>query len=179
MEKPANTAFLPPSCILGHIVGVGWAPVNPTGNFDSAVFTKLAKGEGVALPNLGLETVHHVHADDVAQAFMQAITHWRGAMGESFHVVSPSALTLRGYAEEMAAWFGRPARLSFLPWNDWAKTVPGDAAAATWDHITHSPSCSIEKAKRLLEYRPRYTSLQAVQESVCWLIDRGMVQPSP
>ena len=30
-----------------------------------------ARGEELALPNLGLETVHHVHADDVAQIEMR------------------------------------------------------------------------------------------------------------
>ncbi|MDQ2998305.1 MAG: NAD(P)-dependent oxidoreductase, partial [Chloroflexota bacterium] len=34
------------------------------------------------------------------------------------------------------------------------------------DHIAHSPNCSIAKAQRLLEYRPRYSSLQAVCEAV-------------
>jgi nucleoside-diphosphate-sugar epimerase len=47
----------------GHIVGPGWAPLNPAGHFNPSVFTKLAKGEELSLPNFGLETVHHVHAD--------------------------------------------------------------------------------------------------------------------
>ena len=113
-----------------------------------------------------METVHHVHADDVAQAFMQAMAHWRAAVGESFHVVSPQALTLRGYAEAMAAWFGQPAELRYLPWEEWRETVSAEEAQATWDHIAHSPNCSIAKAQRLLGYQPRYTSLQAVQEAV-------------
>jgi hypothetical protein len=40
------------------------------------VFEKLANGEELQIPNFGLETVHHVHADDVAQAFECAINHW-------------------------------------------------------------------------------------------------------
>src|SRR5579871_1415546 len=58
----------------GHIVGPGWLPVNPAGNFSSEVFVRLARGEEVVLPNLGLETLHHVHADDVAQAFELALS---------------------------------------------------------------------------------------------------------
>jgi nucleoside-diphosphate-sugar epimerase len=167
-----------PATVLhpGHIVGPGWAPLNPAGHFNPAVFTQLAAGAELALPNLGLETVHHVHADDVAQAFERALGHWGAAVGESFHVVSPAALTLRGYAEAVAAWFGQPARLTFLPWPDWCATVAAAEADATWDHIAHSPSCSIAKAERLLGYRPRYTSLQAVYEAVQWLIQDGQVQ---
>lgn len=159
----------------GHIVGPGWAPLNPAGHFNPAVFGKLARGEEVALPNLGMETVHHVHADDVAQLFMQAIANRSTALGESFHVVSSAALTLRGYAEAMAAWFGQPATLTYLPWEAWRQTVTEGEARATWDHIAHSPNCSIAKAQRLLDYQPRYTSLQGVQEAVRWLIDTGEI----
>jgi nucleoside-diphosphate-sugar epimerase len=157
----------------GHIVGPGWWPLNPAGHFGPHVFEQLKRGEELALPNLGMETVHHVHADDVAQAFMQALANRSGAIGESFHVVSPAALTLRGYAESMGAWFGQPARLRFLPWEEWRATVAPAEAAATWDHIAHSPNCSIAKAGRLLEYRPRYSSLQAVCEAVAWQLEHA------
>lgn len=162
-----------PATILhpGHIVGPGWNPLNPAGHFNPEVFKKLALGEELLLPNFGMESVHHVHADDVAQAFMQSLGNWSSAVGESFHVVSPSALTLRGYAEAMAVWFGQEAHLNYLPWEEWEKTVSEAEAKFTWDHIAHSPNCSIAKAQRLLAYAPRYSSLQAVQESVSWLIE--------
>ena len=167
-----------PATVLhpGHIVGPGWAPVNPAGNFDLTVFERLAKGEELTLPNLGMETVHHVHADDVAQAFGLALDNWGIAVGESFHVVSPAALTLRGYAEAVAWWFGVPARLRFVPWEEWRDDVSEKEAEGTRDHIAHSPNCSIAKAGRLLGYQPRYSSLQAVRESLGWLIEHGEVK---
>ncbi|MEQ6118181.1 NAD-dependent epimerase/dehydratase family protein [Reichenbachiella sp. MALMAid0571] len=171
LSKAHKTGF--PATILhpGHIVGSGWAPVNPAGNFNIEVFEKLANGEELILPNFGMETVHHVHADDVAQGFMQALSNWNNAVGESFHIVSAQAITLRGYAMAMAAWFGQEANLKFLPWEEWKKTVSQKDALATWDHIAHSPNCSIDKARRLLNYAPRYSSLQAIQESVKYLFE--------
>lgn len=150
----------------GHITGPGWLPINPAGNLNPEVFIKLAKGEVIVLPDIGMETLHHVHADDVAQAFEKAIEHHENAIGESFHVVSEQALTLRGYAMAMAAWFGKEANLQFLPWEQWKQTVSERDAELTWDHIAHSPVGSIEKAKRLLNYQPSYSSLEAVQEAV-------------
>ncbi len=178
LDQARRHAF--PATVLhpGHIVGPGWVPLNPAGNFNPQVFGRLAHGEELALPNLGLETVHHVHAEDVAQAFWKALDHWSRAVGESFHVVSPAALTLRGYAEAMSAWFGQPACLRFIPWDEWRTTASETDAAATWDHIAHSPNCSIAKAQRLLEYHPRYTSLQGVQESVTWLIQQEIIKIS-
>lgn len=157
----------------GHIVGPGWNPVNPAGNFNLEIFKKLASGAELSLPNFGMETVHHVHAEDVASAFMRALENPSKSIGESFHVVSPTALTLRGYAEEVAGWFGQTARLQYLPFTDWAKSVSPEDAAATWDHIAHSPNCSIEKARQSLGFMPRYSSLAAIKEAVDWLISSG------
>ena len=76
----------------GHICGRGWPPLNPSGHFNPfpmglepmtsrqplpsqhplirssrpnvarMVFDALRRGEPVAVPNLGMESVHHVHA---------------------------------------------------------------------------------------------------------------------
>jgi len=167
-----------PATILrpGHIVGPGWIPVNPAGNLDPDVFSKLARGEEITLPNIGMETLHHVHAEDVAQIFMLAINNWKNSIGENFNAVSPKALTLRGYAEKVSSWFGKTAKISYLPWEDWCKSVSEEEAGLTWDHIAHSPNCSIEKAKHLLGYQPHYTSLQALQESINWLVEHGIIK---
>ncbi|HET9775995.1 MAG TPA: NAD-dependent epimerase/dehydratase family protein [Gemmatimonadaceae bacterium] len=150
----------------GHLVGPGWNPLNPAGHFNPEVFTRIARGDVLVLPNEGKETVHHVHADDVAQAFELAITRPDAAIGESFHVVSPAPMRLRDYAEAMYAHFGRQPRLEFLPWGEWKHTVTEQEAAATWDHIAHSPYGSIAKAQERLGYAPRYSSLEAVIEAI-------------
>lgn len=157
-----------PATILhpGHMVGPGWIPINPVGNLNPEIFKRLAEGKEVTLPNNGMETLHHVHAADVAQSFMKALKNRNSSVGESFHIVSEQALTLRGYATAMATWYGQKANLNFLPWEEWKKTVNQRDAELTWDHLAHSPNFSIEKAKKLLNYQPHYTSLQAIQESV-------------
>lgn len=157
-----------PATILhpGHISGPGWLPINPAGHLDPEVFIKLARGEEIFLPNFGMETVHHVYADDVAQAFQKALENREASIGESFHVVSEQALTLRGFALAVAKWYGREANLKFLPWEEWKKTVSERDAELTADHILHSPNGSIEKARKLLKYQPKYSSLEAVQEAV-------------
>ncbi|WP_435101322.1 NAD-dependent epimerase/dehydratase family protein [Halarchaeum sp. P4] len=177
LDEARRTDF--PATVLhpGHIVGPGWAPLNPAGNFDTDVFARLAQGEEVALPNFGLETVHHVHADDVAQGFQRALENWSAAVGEAFHVVSPRALTLRGYAEAVAGWFGRDADLTYLPFEEWAERpeYDSDAVDATEEHIRYSPNASIRKAREELGYEPRYTSLEATREAVEALIEAGEI----
>jgi len=175
LEQNAKTGF--PVTILhpGHLVGPGWVPLSPAANFDPEIFAAIARGYEILVPNLGRETLHHVHCEDVAQAFIRAMENWPRAVGESFHVVSPRALTLAGYAESVANWFGQEPHIRFLPWEEWRSRVPARDAEITWDHIARSPNCSIEKARRLLGYEPRYSSLEAIREALSWLCTSGTV----
>jgi nucleoside-diphosphate-sugar epimerase len=157
----------------GHIVGPGWAPLNPAGHFNVEVFARIRRGEALVLPNFGLETVHHVHAADVAQVAFRAISNREAAVGQAFNAVSAQALNLRGYAEAMFRWFGHEPQISYQPFEQWRAGQRPEEAAATWEHIGRSPAHSIEKARQLLGYDPGYSSLAAVQEAVTWLIDNG------
>jgi nucleoside-diphosphate-sugar epimerase len=159
----------------GHIVGPGWAPLNPAGHFNQNVFSKIARGEELILPNFGQETVHHVHADDLAALVMAIIASRSTAVGEAFNAVSPQAINLRGYAEAMYRWFGHEPKLRFMPFETWKATQDPSEAEATWEHIIRSPSHSMDKARRLLGFAPRFSSLEAVKEAVAWLVDNGKV----
>lgn len=176
VSEACRTGF--PATIVrpGHIVGPGWAPLNPVGNFNPAAFDVILRGDTLDLPNIGLETVHHVHADDVAQMFMRAIAAPSASIGEAFNAVSPAAVTLRGYAEAIYRLLGHEPALTFHPFDEWKSGWAEADVSQTWEHISHSPCHSIEKARRHLGYTPRYTSLEAVEESLRWLIDAGMVK---
>jgi nucleoside-diphosphate-sugar epimerase len=122
----------------GHICGPGWTPVNPAGNFDLAVYEKLAKGQEV-------------------------------------HAVASDAITLRGYAHAVADWFGQKAELGFVPIGRLQQQLPEQDAGATWDHVEHSPHCSMEKAARLLDFRPRYSAFEAALSGISWLVDNSKI----
>ena len=145
LDEARRTGFPATLVHPGHIVGPGWTPLNPAGHFNNAAFDTIARGAELAIPNFGQETVHHVHADDVAQVFMRAIANWSASVGEAFHAVSPAAVSLRGYAEAMYAWFGHEPKVKFLPWPEWKALQTETDATATWEHIYRSPSCSIAK----------------------------------
>lgn len=155
----------------GHIVGMGWPCLNPQGNFNLEVFQIILEGKPLVLPNLGLESVHHVHADDLAQSYQKAIENPSQSIGESFHVVSPQALTLRFYAESAYRWFGHQPNLEFVPLSNLSNRINPDDFHQITEHVLRSPCMSIEKARSKLDYRPRYSSLEACHESVQWMID--------
>jgi nucleoside-diphosphate-sugar epimerase len=163
-----------PSVVLhpGHICGPGWPVITPAGNLDADVWRRLAVGEALALPALGLGVLNHVHADDVAQAFERALSP-PAAIGASFHVVAEQAMTCRGLAAGVAAWFGREAVLDLVEWDEFERRVGSDHAAATRDHVERSITASTERSRSILGYAPRYSSLEALRESLRWLVEHG------
>lgn len=160
----------------GHIVGPGWTPIGPYGTVDTEVFSCMARGEEITLPNFGLETLHHVHADDVAQFVLRAIANRLSSVGETFNVVSEKALNLRGYAEAMFRWFGFEPKIRYQPFDAWKCGQAPENANEAWEHIARSSCLSMEKARQRLGYQPRYTSLAAIQEAVLALMAAGDVQ---
>jgi nucleoside-diphosphate-sugar epimerase len=175
LQQARRDSFPATSFRPGHIVGEGWVPINPQANANPDVFSQIARGEELALPNLGLEMLHHVHAEDVAQWIICAIEQRAASIGEVFNTVSSHALTLRGYAEAMYRWFGQEPRLSFAPFDQWKLGLTESDAHSSWGHIVRSSCVSIEKSRQRLGYNPRFTSLEAIQESVKALIVSGRV----
>jgi nucleoside-diphosphate-sugar epimerase len=175
-EETASGGLVTTSLHPGHIVGPGWHPIGPLGSLDPAVWQTLSAGEPLRIPGGGAELMHHVHADDVAQAFEKAIERRDAAAGEDFNVVAPTALNVRGYADLAAAWFGQAATLESVTWEDFRRSTTPEYAASSWEHLVRSHCCSIDKASRLLGYAPRYEPDQAVLESVRWLIDHDQLQ---
>jgi nucleoside-diphosphate-sugar epimerase len=163
-----------PAVVLhpGHISGPGWQVITPAGNLDPATWTHLATGQPLALPDHGLGVLHHVHADDVAQAFELALSR-PAAIGGSFHVVAEQAMTLRGLAAGVARWFGREPILDFVSWEEFGRRAGLEHAEVTREHTFRSITASIARAREVLGYAPRYTSLDALHEALAWLVADG------
>jgi nucleoside-diphosphate-sugar epimerase len=163
-----------PAIVLhpGHISGAGWPVITPAGNLDPATWTALATGQPLALPDHGLGILHHVHADDVAQAFELALSRPRAA-GGSFHVVAEQAMNQRGLAAGAARWFGHEPVLDFVGWDEFTRRAGAEHAQVTREHTMRSITASIARAREVLGYAPRYTSLDALREALAWLVANG------
>lgn len=175
MDETASAGLVTTSIHPGHIVGPGWHPTGPLGSVDPALWHALSAGGTIEVPGSGTETLHHVHADDVAQAFELAVTHREAAAGEDFNVVAPTALSVRGYVEIASSWFGQRADLRSVTWDEYRAATTEEYADASWGHLHRSQVFTIEKAKRLLGYAPAYEPEDAIRESIAWLIDHDQL----
>lgn len=161
----------------GQISGPGWSIINPLGHLNDEVFQKIANGEEIYLPNFGMETLHHVHADDVAQMFVDALNHRNQALGESFHAVAEESLTLFGFAQAMYRFFDKEPKIKFSSWEKWCEVIQNEKYIDhTYYHIARSGHYSLENAKRLINYQPKYSTLEVVEASIQSYVDRDVIK---
>lgn len=150
----------------GHITGPGWLPIGPAGNLDPAVVDSLRTDGSCLLPDRGGETIHHVHAEDVAALHQACLEQPDAAAGESFNSVCTQAFTLRGYAEAVARHFGHEPRLELVPWEQFRARVEPEYAGQTLDHIGRAPMYSMEKARTVLGFVPQHSVTDTVIEAI-------------
>lgn len=174
-DETASGGLITTSIHPGHIVGPGWHPTGILGNINPDLWYALSAGTPIEVPGSGAEMMHHVHADDLAQAFERAVSHRDAAAGEDFNIVAPTALSVRGYAEIAAGWFGQQATLETVTWEHYRASTSEWYASECWEHLHRSHCFTIEKAVRLLRYAPRYEPEAAILESINWLIEHDQL----
>jgi nucleoside-diphosphate-sugar epimerase len=74
----------------------------------------------------------------------------------------------------VAGWFGRQPVLDFVDWTEFERRVGSEHATTTRDHIERSIAASITRARSVLDYAPRYSSLEALRGSLRWMVERGV-----
>ncbi|MDT2741241.1 NAD-dependent epimerase/dehydratase family protein [Lactococcus garvieae] len=177
LKKQFNETNFPATIIMpGQISGPGWNIISPLGNANPEIFQNIADGEVTYLPNFGMETIHHVHAEDVAQVFLNAIIYRDNSLGESFHAVSGSSITLYGYTEMVYKYFEKEPSIKYLPWEDWKKRIDNEEdSLSTYYHISRSGYFDIKKEEKLLKYKPKHTNIDTIKIAIKSYIERGII----
>ncbi len=165
-----------PSVVLhpGHISGP-WPSITPAGNLDLDVWRRLAArvspcpcpGSGSACCTTCTATTSRRPSSARSPAPRRS--------GSSFHVVSEQAMTLRGLAAGVAAWFGREAGAGVRGMGRVRAPRRRRPRQATRVYVARSIAACIDLAREVLGYRPRFSSLDALHESLRWLADNGHV----
>ena len=149
----------------GHICGSGWMPVGPQGNRDPQVIRDIIAGRPILMPDRGQATLHHVHSEDIARLTLSCLNNDR-SIGESFHSVCETALTLFGFVEGAYRHFGQTPAEEFVSYPEFLSRIPKEHAADSAEHIDHSPMASMEKAKALLGFVPKHSAMDTVLEAI-------------
>lgn len=160
-----------------HITGPGKTFVTPFGDHNPETLKRILKGEEIILLDGGFSTLHHVHPQDVADLFFAALTKPKASIGEAFNCGARHAMTFFGLGEFLASSFGQPFRFRSMSLEEYTERFGYPEEAAL--HVRQGCCVSMEKARELLGFVPRYTPEAAVLEAMHDLIARGVLEVKP
>lgn len=153
----ASASLLAQQLAKGSRTNVAWARVfYPYGPFEDhrravpALITHLLEGRRFAASS-GEQVRDYIYATDVADAFVTLID--RNATG-SFNVSSGTPITVRGLMETIGDRLGRRELIDF-----------GAATARGWEPRF---ICGDNSRLRALDWVPKYTLGQGVDETIAW-----------
>jgi nucleoside-diphosphate-sugar epimerase len=171
LDGKINTTVLHP----GHISGEGWYPINPQANFNPQVYQDILSGKELLLPDDGNATIHHVHSADITGLAMACINNPNASCGQAFNATSKQSISLRGFAELMFSHYGYDPcqKIKYAPFSEFSKMIEETDAKQTYEHIRRCPSCSMEKAEKLLGFVPKHSSIDTVISAVDYKINCG------
>jgi nucleoside-diphosphate-sugar epimerase len=157
----AFTAIMPP-----NISGPGKIPLDCSGDRNLAVHKAHAAGKEVILPDGPEVLIGPCDADDIAACFVNAVFNRDKAAHQIFNVGAEYALTASEFVLAYAQIYNVSIPVKTLSWQEYVKSNPDIGA---WWHFKAHMCPDITKAKRLLNYQPRFTPQQSLQRAVEWM----------
>ncbi len=159
------------------IAGAGRPIVTPSASFDQTVFRVIANSGDLFLAGDGMGTVHHVHASDVAKAFLLALDQPDRSIGQVFNVSSDRNLTYGGYLRLVERLYGSKPNVTYLPIAEWEARFGSNPTMV--NHLIQHSCIDISKIRQTLGYAPAYDEERIIREVLEWLRTSGQVDLPP
>ena len=157
------------------IIGPGAVPIDIWGDRRPERFQWILDEETIEVPNDGRALIQFGHVADLADAFVLALDQPEKA--GIYNISSEYAITLNYYLQLLGEALGKTPRLEYVPMLELLERHPDRAELNERGlrFLCEHMCFSIERVKRELGYSPRRTPERAVEESVRWMLDEGLI----
>ena len=166
-ERRATTGF--PFVIVRPAAVYGPNDNIPDG--EIAMFLRLAQGRPVLIPHEGLVTFNYGHVDDLADALLLAAT-VPDAIGGTFNITA-DAVTALHYVRTIGEIVGVEPDICFVPDSMLAGLGQPPPFNHRFQKVLHSV-LSIERARRVLGFAPRYDFAAGNRQTYEWFRAEGL-----
>ncbi|MEZ5233641.1 MAG: NAD-dependent epimerase/dehydratase family protein [Acidimicrobiales bacterium] len=166
-QRHAERGF--PSVVLRPAAVYGPHDNIPDG--EMAMFLRLRQHRPVLVPHEGLVAFNYGHVDDLVDAMVLAAT-VPAALGQTFNITA-DAVTALQYVQTIAGIVGVQPDVRFVP----EPMLPSLGQPPPFNHrfqkVLHSV-LSIERARRVLGFEPRYDFAGGHRQTYEWFLAEGL-----
>lgn len=155
-----------------YITGPGMLPLDNLGGRRTDFIPDILAENTLELPNDGQALLQPIHVKELARSFWLAINHLC-SLGQIYNICLDHAVTLNKYLEINAAALGKTPHISYVPLEDLLAKHKGNVDEIGLRFLACHMCFSIDKARKDLEYSPRYTPEEAIEETAIWASNKG------
>ena len=148
-----------------------YGPYNNIPEREIMNFVRILKGRKVIIPGDGLNLMTLGHVDDLAAAFA-AVPGRKQAQGQAYTITGPEAVTANHYIRTLGEIAGREAETYHMD-RDAFNALGLRLFPYMW---MQSNVFTLEKAKRDLDWEPRYHFREGMETAYHWFQEEGLIE---
>ncbi len=145
-------------------------PIDNLGGRRADFISDIIAGRTLDLPNDGQALLQPVHVAELARAFLLAIQA-PASIGKIYNICLEKAVTIRRYMEITASSLGREEKLRMLPVEEMLLKHAGSVNEVGLRFFANHMCYDIRKAREQLNFVPRFTTEEAIEETARWAAD--------
>ena len=158
-----------------NIIGPGRVPLELWGGRNILFFQLLRQNKPVEIPVAGNTLVQSGYNDDLATAFVGAVTKGDEVSGEIFIVSSKKAITLDRYLGIAKKVLGSTSSIEYVSIEEILRRHPGETDEQGLRFLAEHMSFDIGKAQELLGYSPEYSTEQGLAKALEWCLNQNLL----
>jgi len=146
-----------------------YGPDNYIASREFSFFARLSQGRKVIVPGDGLNLLHLVHVDDLANAFASVLGNQQAA-NQTYTVASPDMITTGGFVQTIANVMDMSVEIVH------ADAIEYDKQGRQFYPYEHSLSqaYSTDKARRELDWSPQYHMRDGLEMTYRWWLEQDL-----
>ena len=158
-----------------NIIGPGRIPLELWGGRNLLYFQLMRQDKPVEIPVAGNVLVQSGYNDDLAGAFVKAITKGDEISGERFIISSNRAITLDRYFNVAKEVLGSASPVEYVSIEEILKRHPGETNEGGLRFLVEHMCFDIGKAQEVLAYSPKYSTEQGLAKALEWCLDQNLL----
>lgn len=158
-----------------NIIGPGRVPLELWGGRSTAYFQMMRQGTTVEIPLEGNTLLQSGYNDDLATAFVNAISLGQEIAGEIFVISCEKSITLDRYFSVAKEVLKSTSAVEHVSIEEIHRRHPAETDAGGLRYLVEHCCYDIGKAKRMLGYAPQTGMEQGLANSLEWCLDQGLL----
>lgn len=158
-----------------NIIGPDRVPLELWGGRSVKYFQRMRRHETVEIPVSDQTLVQSGSNDDLASAFVNAAGKGDQINGEIFIISCCKAITLGRYFSVARDVLKSRSQYAILTMDQIRQRHPDDVDEKGIQFLAEHMCFDIGKAQRMLDYTPRFTCEQGLENALRWCLDEGVI----